>query len=90
MIDVKKIAHLARLSIDTHEEKTYQEQLTATIRYFEELASVVTQGVEPLVTPSDVELVFREDAVSVELTAEEALQNAPSRQGNLFKVPPVV
>jgi aspartyl-tRNA(Asn)/glutamyl-tRNA(Gln) amidotransferase subunit C len=90
MIDVNKVAHLARLAINETEAQTYQAQLTAIFKYFEELAGVDTSNVAPLVTPTDVALEFREDQVKQPISVEEALQNAPEKSGNLFRVPPVV
>lgn len=90
MIDVKKVAQLARLKISEKEEPHYQQQMTAVLKYFSEVAEIDTQNVEPLVTPSDIELVFREDKAAVEITVEEVIKNAPDHVGNLFKVPPVV
>ena len=90
MIDVKKIAHLARLSITAEEEKLYQEQMSSIFKHFEEIASIDTTGVEPLVTPTDMKLVFRVDKKEILQTVEEAMRNAPEKSGNLFKVPPVV
>ena len=90
MIDVKKVAHLARLQINNSEEAGYQAQMTAIFKYFEEIAAVDTKGVEPMITPTEIELVYREDKKEIVQTVEEALSNAPERSGNLFKVPPVV
>ncbi len=90
MIDVKKVAHLARLAISDDEEKTYKAQMSTIFKHFEEIASVDTKNVEPLITPTDMKLVFREDKREVVLTVEEAMKNAPEKSGNLFKVPPVV
>lgn len=90
MIDVKKVAHLARLEISSAEEETYQNQLNDIMKYFEEIAQVETTDVVPLVTPSEIALVFREDKAEVVHSVEDALKNAPERMGNLFKVPPVV
>lgn len=90
MIDVKKIAQLARLKISEKEEPMYQQQMTAVLEYFKEVAVIDTQDVEPLVTPTEIELVFREDKQIIEQSVEEAMKNAPERVGNLFKVPPVV
>lgn len=89
-MDVKKVAQLARLQISDAEEKTYKLQMEEILKYFGELSRVETKGVEPLVTPSEIEQVFREDQKEVVQTVEEALRNAPERLGNLFKVPPVV
>jgi aspartyl-tRNA(Asn)/glutamyl-tRNA(Gln) amidotransferase subunit C len=90
VIDVKKVAKLARLEIAREEEAPYQNQMNAVFKYFEEIAAIDTKGVEPLVTPSEIEFVIREDVQEKSLTVEEALANAPERVGNLFKVPPVV
>jgi len=90
MINVKHVAKLARLEITEEEEKKYQEQLSAIFKYFEEIAVVDTAKVEPLITPSEIEQVFRADKAEVSITTEEALSNAPERTGNLFRVPPVV
>lgn len=90
MIDVKKIANLARLYITPEEEKEYQGQLESIFGYFEQIAKVETTGIEPLVTPSDIEQHLRKDEVLSHDGAEEALANAPEKSGHLFKVPPVV
>ncbi len=90
MIDVRKVAQLARLQILSNEEPQYQAEMESILKYFEEVSAIDTQGVEPLITPTDIELVFREDKRMTEQTVEEAMQNAPERSGNLFKVPPVV
>lgn len=90
MIQVHKIAQLARLALTEKEEQVFEPQLNAIFKYFEELSTVHTEGVEPLITPSEIEYVLREDSKQVTLTVEEALQNAPERSGNLFRVPPVV
>ena len=90
MIDVNKIAKLARIKVNAEEEQKYHEQLNAICKYFEEIESVDTTNVEPLVTPSEIELVFREDNAEKGLSTEEAMMNAPERMGQLYKVPPVV
>lgn len=90
MIDVKKIAHLARLEIGESEIKNYQTQMEEVFQYFEQIAEIDTKGVEPLVTPSEIKLIFREDKKEICQSVEQAMQNAPERMGNLFKVPPVV
>jgi aspartyl-tRNA(Asn)/glutamyl-tRNA(Gln) amidotransferase subunit C len=93
MIDQKTIEHiakLARLKITNEEAKTYGEQLSKVLAHFEKISMINTQGVEPLVTPSEIEFVPREDKVIKEYSAEQMVANAPEKAGNLFKVPPVV
>ncbi|MCX7977657.1 MAG: Asp-tRNA(Asn)/Glu-tRNA(Gln) amidotransferase subunit GatC [Bdellovibrionaceae bacterium] len=93
MIDLKTVEHiarLARLEISDHEAQQFSEQLSKALNYFEQISVVKTEGVEPLVTPTEIEPYMREDIVIAETTAEEIVANAPDRQGNLFRVPPVV
>lgn len=87
---VEKAAKLARLEIDAPETEQLTKQLQNVLANFEQIAKVKTEGVEPLVTPSDIEAEWRPDVVKVELSAEEITANAPAKQGNLFAVPPVV
>lgn len=90
MIDVKKIAQLARLTLREEESAAYENHFRAILKYFEALEKVDTEGVEPMVTPTPMEQFWRQDQVVEWEGAEQALANAPERSGHLFKVPPVV
>ena len=87
---VDKIAVLSRLHLSPAETQEFANQLSKAIGHFEQIAQVNTSGVEPLVTPTDMEEIWRQDQAKKELSAEELLANAPQRTGNLFTVPPVV
>jgi aspartyl-tRNA(Asn)/glutamyl-tRNA(Gln) amidotransferase subunit C len=88
--DVARVAHLARLSITPEETKQLANQLSSVLGHFEHVSKVKTDGVEPMITPTEVEAFWREDVVSGWKSADEAMANAPESVGNLFKVPPVV
>jgi aspartyl-tRNA(Asn)/glutamyl-tRNA(Gln) amidotransferase subunit C len=93
VIDKKTIEHiakLARLEITEAEAAEYSEQLGKALNHFEQISKINTDGIEPLITPTEIEAFWREDKAQQEFTAEEMTANAPSRAGNLFKVPPVV
>lgn len=93
MIDKKTIEHianLAKLYITDEEAQQYGEQLSKVLGHFEQIAKVKTDGIEPLVTPTDMQAFWREDVAKVETSPEEIVANAPQRTGNLFTVPPVV
>lgn len=93
MIDSKTIEHiakLARLKVTAEEAGQYSDQLSKMLGYFEQISKIDTKGIEPLVTPSQIQSFWREDVVVKDLTAEEITANAPEKLGNLFKVPPVV
>lgn len=87
---VQKVAELARLKLTDDEIKAIAGQLKAVLENFEQIAAVNTKDVEPLVTPTDLKVHFREDAVVVQPDLDAFLANAPARSGRLFKVPPVV
>lgn len=88
--EVSRVANLARLSITPEEAKKMASQLSTVLKHFEQVAKVDTNGVEPLVTPTDIEAFWREDKMQNWENAEAAMKNAPEAVGNLFKVPPVV
>jgi aspartyl-tRNA(Asn)/glutamyl-tRNA(Gln) amidotransferase subunit C len=93
MIDKKTIEHiakLARLQISDAEAQEYSVQLGKALQHFEQISKVDTQGIEPLITPVEIEAFWRDDEALQNYTADEMTANAPARAGNLFKVPPVV
>jgi aspartyl-tRNA(Asn)/glutamyl-tRNA(Gln) amidotransferase subunit C len=87
---VLKVAKLARLNISEHEAQDYQVQLARVLENFMKISPIPTDNVEPLVTPTPIELFMREDTVEQTVTVEEIIKCAPDSKGNLFKVPPVV
>lgn len=93
MIDQRtalNVAHLARLKMTDEEALSIAQQLSKVLSHFEEISKINTDGVEPLVTPSEIENYWRSDEVKSDFKAEDMVANAPDRAGNLFKVPPVV
>ena len=88
--DVEKIADLARLKIGVNEKEKMTGQLNMILQYMEKLNELDTRGVEPLAHTQELVNVFREDEVRPSLPVEQALENAPDRAGNYFKVPKVI
>jgi len=88
--EVEKIAQLARLSLTEAEKQAFAQQLSSVLSHFKQLAEVPTDGVEPLVTPTDMVEEWRVDQVQTWGDPETAVREAPEKVGNLFKVPPVV
>jgi aspartyl-tRNA(Asn)/glutamyl-tRNA(Gln) amidotransferase subunit C len=87
---LKKMAHLSRLELSDAETNQLGKDLGKVLNFFNQIAEVNTNGVEPMVTPVEIESYLREDEKNNEIKTEEIMANAPSRAGNLFKVPPVV
>ncbi len=93
MIDEKTIQHiakLARLKVTPEDAVEYGEQLNKVIGHFQQISKINTDGVEPLVTPAEIDFFTRPDENRHGLSTAEMLANAPDKAGNLFKVPPVV
>lgn len=93
MIDkktIENVAKLARLNISKAEADEFSRQLAKALEHFAKVSEIDTSGVEPLITPTEIEAFWREDVIEQSFTAEEMTANAPEKSGNLFKVPPVV
>jgi aspartyl-tRNA(Asn)/glutamyl-tRNA(Gln) amidotransferase subunit C len=89
MDDVQKVALLARLRLDDEEAVRMQQQLSSILDYMTMLQEVEVTDVPPTAQVTDVVNVLRPDDVRPSLPADEALANAPAREGDYFKVKPV-
>ena len=87
---VRHVAKLARLNCSDEEIATFTTQLRAILNYVAQLEELDTTNVEPLAHCLSVQNVFREDVVKPSLTNDQALQNAPQRNGEFFAVPKVL
>jgi aspartyl-tRNA(Asn)/glutamyl-tRNA(Gln) amidotransferase subunit C len=89
-IDVKYVAHLARLALTPDEEKQLGEQLGSILGYIEKLRELDVTNVEPTAHAVPMVNVTRADEIRPSLPHEEALRNAPKQGGGLFIVPKIV
>ncbi|MCC6126261.1 MAG: Asp-tRNA(Asn)/Glu-tRNA(Gln) amidotransferase subunit GatC [Pirellulales bacterium] len=88
--EVEKVSLLGRLLLGEAELDTMTHQLGDILAYMELLGEVDTAGVEPMAHAIDVSNAFREDAVQPSLEREQALANAPHRDGECYLVPAVL
>jgi aspartyl-tRNA(Asn)/glutamyl-tRNA(Gln) amidotransferase subunit C len=89
-IDVKYVAHLARLALTPEEEKQLGAQLGSILGYIEKLRELDVSGVEPTAHAVPMVNVTRADEIRPSLAHEDALRNAPKKGGGLFIVPKIV
>ena len=89
-MDIKYVAHLARLALTPEEEEKLGAQLGNILHYIEKLNQLDVSNVEPTSHAVPLVNVTREDAVRPSLSNEEALRNAPSKANGLFLVPKIV
>ena len=89
-IDVKYVAHLARISLSPDEEQKLGEQLGNILGYIEKLKEADVTGVEPTAHAFPLVNVVRPDETRPSLPNEAALRNAPAKANGLFIVPKIV
>ena len=76
-IDVRYVAHLARLHLSDEETVRFQGQLEQVLGYVKELSKLNVDGVEPTAHAMPVNNVFRKDEARPCMDREKALANAP-------------
>jgi aspartyl-tRNA(Asn)/glutamyl-tRNA(Gln) amidotransferase subunit C len=89
-IDIKYVAHLARISLTPDEEKKLAAQLGGILGYIEKLKELDVTGVEPTAHAVPMVNVTRADEIQPSLPHEDALRNAPRQANGLFIVPKIV
>jgi aspartyl-tRNA(Asn)/glutamyl-tRNA(Gln) amidotransferase subunit C len=82
------VAHLARLELREDEIERLEGQLNDILAAVSKVSQLDLSDVPPTSHPLDVVNVWEADEPRPCLTAEEALANAPEREGDFFKVPP--
>ncbi|MFN8740570.1 MAG: Asp-tRNA(Asn)/Glu-tRNA(Gln) amidotransferase subunit GatC [Pirellula sp.] len=88
--EVRRVAHLARLSISDEELPEMTTQLANVLGLVDQLGEVNTDGVEPLVHAIEITNVLQPDRSQPSLVRDEVLQNAPSSDSECFRVPAVL
>ena len=88
--EVRRIAALANLEFTPEEISRFTHDLSRILDYIDQLKEVDTENVAPLDHVFDRKGQGRPDEVGECLSPEDALRNAPDREGDLFRVPRVV
>ncbi len=85
---VLHVARLARLDLRADEVDRLTTELDAILEAVSKVAELDLAGVPPTSHPLDLVNVWADDEPRPSLTLDEALANAPAREGDLFRVPP--
>ena len=88
--DVLHVALLSRLDLSETEVERFTTELNAILDYVAKLQELDVASVPPTSHPLALENVLREDEVRPSLPSEAVLANAPEREADGFKVPPVI
>ena len=87
---ISKLEVLARLELEEHEREGLKRDLESILKMVEKLDEIDVQGVEPLTHILSEPQKLRMDEVKHHLQTEQALRNAPGKQGPFFRVPKVI
>ena len=85
--DVLHVARLARLALREDEIERLQVQLNAILDAVGKVSELDLADVPPTSHPLTLVNVFGSDEPEPCLPVEEALANAPEREGDFFRVP---
>jgi len=86
--EVLHVARLARLDLTDEEIERFTEQLSAILEAVAKVSELDLADVEPTAHPLDLVNIWAEDEPRPSLPLDDALANAPTREGGFFKVPP--
>jgi len=86
-IDIEHVARLARLELTDEETARRKVELGVILEHAARVGEVAADEVPPTAYAIARANVVREDVPEPCLPVEEALRNAPDREGNRIKVP---
>jgi aspartyl-tRNA(Asn)/glutamyl-tRNA(Gln) amidotransferase subunit C len=87
---VRRVGKLSRIELSDADVATFASQLGNVLVYFDKLKELDTENVQPMAHALDIANVFGDDVPGQSLTPEQALANAPRRDGDFFMVPKVI
>jgi aspartyl-tRNA(Asn)/glutamyl-tRNA(Gln) amidotransferase subunit C len=87
---VEHVAHLARLGLSEEETARLQQQLSQILGHMQMIDQLDTSAIPPTAQVIPLSSVMREDLARPSRPVDEILENAPRREGDFFKVPPVL
>jgi aspartyl-tRNA(Asn)/glutamyl-tRNA(Gln) amidotransferase subunit C len=88
--DVEHVAHLARLGLGDEELTRLEGQLNHILDQYAVLAQLDTDAIPPTAQTIELENILREDVTRTSLAVDDALANAPARDGDLLLVPAII
>ena len=84
------IGILTKLELSYEEKEQAKKDMEEMLQYFDKLAEVNTDDVEPMSHVFDVYNFFREDVVTNGENKAELLKNAPIQKDGMYQVPKTI
>jgi aspartyl-tRNA(Asn)/glutamyl-tRNA(Gln) amidotransferase subunit C len=89
-VEVKKIAHLARLGIEEENVAAYADDLNGILTLMAQMSELNTAGIKPMAHPMDQVQRLRADNVTESNQRDYFQKIAPQTEDGLFLVPKVI
>lgn len=87
---VRHLASLARIDLSEAELTSLTSELSQIVESVAKVSEVAGPDVVATSHPMPLANVFREDVPAGSLSVEQALSGAPAREGDKFRVPPIL
>ena len=88
--EILHIANLAQLTIEDDEVEKYILNLQDILNFAEIVNNAPVEGLEVTIGANEAKNVFRKDEINKFEDVESLLQNAPTKERNMFKIPKVI
>ena len=84
--ELRHVADLARLGLRDDELEALATELSGILEYIDQLEQLDTSAIPPTAQVGELVDVMRDDQVGPSLDVDDALRNAPARDGTYFLV----
>ena len=88
--EILHIANLAQLELKDDEVEKYKENLQEILNFANIVNNAPVEGIDVTIGANEAKNVFRKDEVKVFEDVDSLLQNAPTQDRHMFKIPKVL
>lgn len=88
--EILHIANLAQLTLEENEIEKYQANLEEILNFANIVNNVPVEGLDVTIGTNEAKNVFRKDEIKIFEDTESLLQNAPTQEQHMFKIPKVI
>ena len=88
--EILHIANLAQLELKEEEIEKYQTNLQEILNFANIVNNAPVEGLDITIGANEFKNVFRKDEVKIFENIEGLLENAPTQEQHMFKIPKVI
>lgn len=88
--EILHIANLARLNLEENEIEKYIDNLQDILDFANVVNNAPIDGLDITIGANEAKNVFRKDEIEIFEDNSALLQNAPTKDQNMFKIPKVI